>query len=64
MIKKNIRTSILTTILACSSPETKEEYDKYPEYKKEIALYNLQQLANFYCNKSTVDEKHFYCLIF
>ncbi len=47
----NLKHTIVTlaTILSCSTTYAKRDYDQYPEYKEEIALYNLNEIAKDRC---------------
>ncbi len=39
----------LVALLSCSTTYAKRDYDQYPEYKEEIALYNLREIAKDRC---------------
>lgn len=64
-LEKIMRNSIGGAILAlagcATSFQPKDDYNNYPGYKKEIALYNLRGILQESCKKSTVDENGFSC---
>ncbi|MFH1682645.1 MAG: hypothetical protein ABIA37_02500 [Candidatus Woesearchaeota archaeon] len=39
----------------------KQDYSKYPDYKKEIALHNISNILKEVCTESRVAENGFYC---
>ncbi|OGI64388.1 hypothetical protein A2642_03385 [Candidatus Nomurabacteria bacterium RIFCSPHIGHO2_01_FULL_39_10] len=51
-IKNVLPSVLLTTLVSCAPPPTyaKRDYNQYPDYKNEIALYNLQEIAKNICS--------------
>ncbi len=46
----------------CTGPVyAKRDYDQYPDYRREIALYNVQAILRDICDISSADEKGFQC---
>lgn len=70
LLTKSVSALSLGTLLAagCAAPVlARRDYDKYPQQRQEIALYNIQQiLQDQFCDRREcpdvrVDEEAFYC---
>ncbi|OGI64387.1 hypothetical protein A2642_03380 [Candidatus Nomurabacteria bacterium RIFCSPHIGHO2_01_FULL_39_10] len=63
-LHKSILALSLLLNTACPSPEIKRDYALYPEHKKEIALYNIEKIFEFYltyADNYKVNDEGFYC---
>lgn len=55
---------LLIASLSCASApvfQAKRDYDAYPKYRKDIAMYNIQNILKQHCNQPTVDAQGFTC---
>lgn len=53
--------AVLLLAGCATSFQPKDDYGKYPGYRKEIALYNLRGILQESCKNSTADENGFSC---
>lgn len=44
----------LAGLLGCAVTYAKRDYDQYPAYKKDIALYNMKEIASDFCDPSNI----------
>lgn len=61
IVRNWIGGAVLTLASCATSFQPKDDYNNYPGYKKEIALYNLRGILQESCTKSIADENGFSC---
>ena len=49
-------------LLGCTTFYAKRDYEQYPNYKKEIALYNITHLLEHNCQRPQADSYKFSCV--
>lgn len=58
--KNIIRGIALASLVSCAATYAKKDYDRYPAHRREIALYNMREIAKDFCRKP-FPPKHPYC---